>query len=584
MGVMRADTVRLFFILCILISGSRLFSQEYRLDLVFDADDSWLQRLNYKEKCKDSSAVYKEISSVVLDLQKRSFFAASCDSISFTGSDAISYIHLGDKLNWARLKKGNVEEEVLSRTGYRDKIYNRYRFRYAQFGRFVDGILSFYEDNGYPFVSLTLDSIRNIEREGIDAVLKLEKNRYVEIDTVEIYGGNFISDKYLFNYLGIKPHRPYNESNVKAVSRRIGDLTFIGEQQPPKVIFTETSTHLQLFLNKKRASRFDGIIGFLQEEKDGSVQLTGDVKLSLANAFKRGEHIALNWRGLPYNTQDLNMHFNYPYLLNSPFGIDLNFKLYKRDSTFLDIISGIGIPYFINARDYLKVQYESHSSNLLSTMQYKDINTLPPVLDFHTHYYGGELNFNKVDYLLNPTRGFRILINGMAGFKTIQKNINLPDSLYDAVQINTIIFKGQCDLAYFLSLAPRHVLVFANKSAYLQNPQILRNEMFRIGGLRTLRGFDTESIFVSSYVINTFEYRFILDRTSNINVFTDVAYTEKKILNAPARFDTPFCIGAGTNFETRAGIFSLSYAVGSQQGNPLDIRGAKIHFGFLNYF
>ncbi|MEQ8324185.1 MAG: BamA/TamA family outer membrane protein [Vicingaceae bacterium] len=564
--------------------NSQLSAQKIGLEINYDTDATWLKRMNVKEEFKDSLALRAELSSLILALQKRSYFGASVDSLVKTDKKVTAYVHLGDQLDWARLKRGNIEEEVLSKTGYRDKIYNQYRFRYRQFGRFVEGILAYYENNGYPFVSLRLDSIRNINERGIDAVLHLEKKKYTEIDTVEIYGGDFVSEKYLYNYLDIKPHKPYNEANVKAISGRIDDLNFIGRQQEPRVIFTETETRIQLFLIKKRASRFDGIIGVLQNEEDGSVQLTGDVKLGLTNSFKRGEVIGLNWRGLPNNTQDLNIRFKYPYLLNTPFGIDVDFRLYKRDTTFLDIVAAFGLPYYINARDYLEVSYENHASNLLSTSQYEAAGVLPPVLDFQTDYYGVELSLNKVDYILNPTRGYYMTIGGKAGFKTVEKNANLADSLYDEVELKTVVFKGQLRLGYFIPLAARHVLLFANKSGYLQIPQVLDNEMFRIGGLNILRGFNEESIFVSAYSIGTVEYRFILEKSSNINIFADLAYTEREGINTEKLIDRPFAIGAGTSFETGAGIFSLSYALGSQRGNPLDLRAAKIHFGFLNYF
>ena len=133
-------------------------------------------------------------------------------------------------------------------------------------------------------------------------------------------------------------------------------------------------------------------------------------------------------------------------------------------------------------------------------------------------------------------------------------------------------------------MARRHVIYLGNQSAYVQNDQILINELYRIGGLKTLRGFNEETIFVSLYAINTFEYRFILEKNSNLNIFLDYAYTERDVYNTDKEIDRPFGFGVGGTFETGAGIFSISYAVGSRQGNPIDLKGAKIHFGFLNYF
>jgi len=98
-----------------------------------------------------------------------------------------------------------------------------------------------------------------------------------------------------------------------------------------------------------------------------------------------------------------------------------------------------------------------------------------------------------------------------------------------------------------------------------------------------LRGFDEESIYASSFSILTLEYRFILEQNSYLYVFGDGAWYEN---NEVSRYiqDTPFGFGAGISFETKAGIFSINYALGKQFSNPIELRSGKIHFGIVNYF
>ncbi|HQI46911.1 MAG TPA: hypothetical protein PLC59_12715, partial [Bacteroidales bacterium] len=48
--------------------------------------------------------------------------------------------------------------------------------------------------------------------------------------------------------------------------------------------------------------------------------------------------------------------------------------------------------------------------------------------------------------------------------------------------------------------------------------------------------------------------------------------------------DTPYGFGAGVCFETKAGIFSLTYALGKQFDNPIYLKSGKIHFGVVSYF
>ena len=48
--------------------------------------------------------------------------------------------------------------------------------------------------------------------------------------------------------------------------------------------------------------------------------------------------------------------------------------------------------------------------------------------------------------------------------------------------------------------------------------------------------------------------------------------------------DAPYGYGAGISFETKAGIFSINYAIGQQQGNPPDLKAARVHFGIVSSF
>ena len=70
---------------------------------------------------------------------------------------------------------------------------------------------------------------------------------------------------------------------------------------------------------------------------------------------------------------------------------------------------------------------------------------------------------------------------------------------------------------------------------------------------------------------------------SYVYAFSDVAYTEVKSV-ALRQFDTPYGFGVGFAFGTKAGIFQLSYALGSRLGNPILIKTGKIHFGLAMKF
>lgn len=113
-----------------------------------------------------------------------------------------------------------------------------------------------------------------------------------------------------------------------------------------------------------------------------------------------------------------------------------------------------------------------------------------------------------------------------------------------------------------------------------KHQKIFKNELYRIGGLSTLRGFDEESIYASEYLIGSSEIRFLFEENSAFFAFYDQAYYK----SIDVKNDNPAGFGAGIEFQTKAGIFTFSYALGSQLGNSVQFKTARVHFGFVNRF
>jgi hypothetical protein len=63
----------------------------------------------------------------------------------------------------------------------------------------------------------------------------------------------------------------------------------------------------------------------------------------------------------------------------------------------------------------------------------------------------------------------------------------------------------------------------------------------------------------------------------------DQAYTELYTYTQHVT-QHPLGFGAGLAFETKAGIFQVSYAYGKTDQTPVQWRSAKIHFGYLVQF
>ena len=221
---------------------------------------------------------------------------------------------------------------------------------------------------------------------------------------------------------------------------------------------------------------------------------------------------------------------------------------------------------------------------------------MPENSDVGVAGFGVEYLYQKLDYRFNPRRGWSLFLRANAGIKTIQANseiLELSDpedlsfkfqSLYDSLELKSFQYNFQTRIARYFSLGSNSTLKAAINGGYILSQQpIYQNEQFRIGGNRLLRGFDEESIFATVYAVGTLEYRLLIGQNSYFYVFGDYSYTENRTTVVRA-FDQPYGFGGGLTFETGAGIFGVSLAVGSQQGNSIDFRNPKVHFGYVSVF
>jgi outer membrane protein assembly factor BamA len=566
------------FVLCFQMQAQ----QNYTLTVHSLKDEALIKKISYQKSFSTPALRNKELQKILSACYDNAYLVASYDSIISDSLNTTAYLDFGAQYKWAYLKKGNVDEGVLSEIGFREKLYNDEPLKYKDVRRVRERIVRYYENNGYPFAVVKLDSIMIVD-EKISAVLFLQKNKEVKIDSVVIKGSAKIAPVYMYNYLGIKPGSRYNESQLEKVNTRLRELPFVTLKKSSTVVFTNKTNKLVLNLDKKRASQFDGIIGILPDNNTGKILFSGDVRLKLQNGLGRGELIDLNWRRLQTQTQDLKARVVYPFILRTPFGVDYNFRLYKKDTSYLDVHQNIGVQYLLIGGNYIKVFYNNKSSTLLSTKGLEFVTVLPPYADVKTNMYGAGLRFEQLDYRLNPRKGFFLQVNASAGTKVIKKNSKVNPEVYEKIKLNSTQYISDLELNVFLPLGNRSTVKVGNQSAFLYGETTFQNELFRIGGLKSLRGFDEESIFASAYSIFTLEYRLILEQNSYLYVFGDGAWYENNSVNQYVK-DTPYGFGAGISFETKAGIFSISYALGKQFNNPIQLRSGKIHFGIVNYF
>lgn len=565
-----------------LLSIKGIGQNPYKLTVLNLGNEPRFKNLAFIKEFQDTLALKKEINAIRFSLINEGFITASLDSLQHDSLNYKAFISIGKKITWVNLSYNKKHEDVITKLGYNEHFFAKRPFKYNELAQLMEKLISYYENNGYPFALAKLDSVQ-IDSQKISAHLVIEKNIFIKLDSLIIEGNGSVNEKFLNRYLNIKNGMPYNEASFQSISKKINQLPFLFETKPAILKLTNKQNKLFLFLDKKNASQFDGIVGILPDEK-GKTIFTGDVKIKIVNAIlKNGETFDINWRRLQTETQDLKARVIYPYLFGLPIGVDYNIKLYKKDTTFIDVGNTLAFNYYYNGLNYIKTFYKQRNANLISTNGLIALTVLPEYADITTKSYGLGFFYEKLDYKFNPKKGISINTQGSIGSRIIKKNPKLNDAAYTNIALNSSQYQIEGDVMGFIKLHKNNILKLGAQYATLFGNTIYKNELYRIGGLRTLRGFDEESIYASTYFIPTIEYRFLFEKNSNLFVFIEGAWYENKSNNLQIK-DAPISLGAGINFDTKAGIFNLGYALGNQFGNGFDLRTGKIHAGLTALF
>ena len=568
-----------------------------------NAKDStfFIKNINPPQTASDSANALQILRGSVLTLHRQAFLEASVDSFVAIDTFFHAHIHVGTRYEWAQLRNGNVSDAFLAQVGFREKLFENKAFIYSEIADIEYKLLTYAEDNGYPFAQVWLDSLQ-INEGKLSAALMMQTGEVFRFDTLNTEGLARVSPKFLQNYLSLKKGELFNRSKVLSISQRIAELPFLQERKKPSVKFLEDRTAvLYLFLDPKKASKWDFMVGVLPNTTPSGNQkftITINGNVDFHNLLGLGERIFANFENFRPESPRLNLKLAYPYILNLPFGFDGSFDLYKRDTTYLETHLNLGAQYLLGGNDYIKLFWNQYNSNnlIINKLQVIANKKLPNTLDVATNTVGLEFSKQRLDYRFNPRRGWSILLRGGAGVREVSKNsdiLNLKDpndatynfaKLYDTVSVKSFQYILDSKLEYYIPFLKRATIKIGLTSGLkFTSAPISLNEQYRLGGNRILRGFDEESVFATRYVIGTLEYRLLIGRNSYFYLFGDAGYVEN-VTRTSEIYDKPMGFGAGLTFETGVGLFGVSAAVGKQQDNAFDFRNVKVHFGYVSLF
>lgn len=506
----------------------------------------------------DSARLRAFVNQKINSLQIAGYITAHAKSLEWQGKVLSVFIEKGKKYTYCNLEiDSSLSEKLLLANGTPQLMKNE----------FIN-LINYYSNIGYPFANVTINDIYQPNDSCFSGRVTFKENQKFIIDTIIIKGGAKTAKPIILKAIGIKPKSIYNESDIKLITKRLRNTPFLTPIRSPELIFSPGKAQLIVFVNDIGVNKFDGIIGLNTDEVTDNLIITGDIDLRLKNIFKRAEQINIAWQKSKTNTQNYEASVSIPYIGNSNIGVLAEANSFRQDTLFSNLNSKIGLSYKAIPNQTIGLYYARKDANKLGISSPLSAS-LSNIASVKSTYYGIIFTQELYDNIFNPLKGYLFTLQSDIGNKTIKET---KEKLSQYIV--------ELDAALFTPLSKQSTLFIGIKSGNIFSEQLFDNELFQIGGIKTLRGFNEQELIVSNYAIGTLEYRYLLDKTSAVFAFSDFGY----IKNSKQKEDNPLSFGVGGKIGLGNGVFSLSYGLGKLNGNPILIRNGKVHFGFINTF
>lgn len=448
------------------------------------------------------------------------------------------------------------------------RITNPLTIRLSDLNPKIEQMIGFYENSGFPFVQARLDSVRPVHS-GISAILFINPGELVTVDTVMNRTGFRISSPVLYRLMNIRPGDRYRESAVNEASGRLGMISYLSQARPLEVGFHQGNASVYIYPEKAGSNRFDGWVGLSPDLRSGGkLAFSGALTLNLNNTLGQGENWKFNWNRNQDNSQKLNLSAHVPYLAGLPFGFNGKFELYRQDTSYINLIWDVGIPYHFGPDHLLSFFIRHRESNILTQVKSDQSLTRKPFVSLLS---GLAWEFSNLNSRINPFRGFDFRLEASTGRKSIPDSISMQQSELTA------------NFSWFQPLAKSLTCAVILQSGYRKSPETYENEQYRIGGLGLLRGFDEDVFHTDAFAVTSIELRYLLDQASHLIVLTDVGFL-RVIENGTGVFKIPAGAGLGGQIRTGGGIFRIIFALGKIADQPLNMKNSKIHLGYVGVF
>jgi hypothetical protein len=547
-------------------------SQNFELQLTGNSvrENQILDSLNYTTKHPNIQSVSSEIETTSTKLSELGYIRNQIiKQYKFNDSIYLAKFNLGIRIKSIHLyigKEKNVAELLSLKT-----IHDSIIVPYSEIADFLKENINILEEKGYSLAKLQLT---NIQQKGnlLFAELQLVSETKRKLNEIVIqYAKNEQNNNFPKGHL-IQLNRKYKNKtfNQDIISKTHNDFAkfgFVNQTKYPQILFTKDTTKIFVYLEKRKSNTFDGFIGFNNNDNK-KITFNGYLDLALENTLKVGEQLSLYWKSDGNKQTTFNATVELPYLFKSPIGLRGQLNIFKQDSTFQNTKTEINISYFVNYSTRVYLGYQTTTSSDIQNSK----NTI--IKDYKSAFATSNLEYSKYDYE-NPLflKKSTLLFKMGIGKRATTNQTEITD------QPNQFFAELQAMHNFYLNNA--NSINIKTQNYYLHSSAYINNELYRFGGINTIRGFAENSLAANFMNSILTEYRYTLSPTIYVHTILDYCRLQTLSEDNKSNKNTNLVgFGLGIGLKTSTGLLKIAMVNGISESKRIEFSNTIIHLSY----
>ena len=551
-----------------LIFGANCYSQTFQLKIIGSStiENKVIDSLKYNSVHSKAKDISNEVNTMSERLSK----------IGYIENQILENTRINDSAYKAKFSLGERIKRIHIYIGVNPELKNGITLEknkdtlvlpYTEIESFLNNTIQKLEQNGFAFAKLKLTNIKK-KTNSLYADLQFESGQQRQLNEIVVqYNESNTKNSFPAGHLKQMNRKYKNSTFNQDIVRKIQDdftkFSFVNQIKSPEILFTKDTTKVYVYLEKRKSNTFDGFIGFANNESSKLV-FNGYLDLTLENTIKAGEQFSLYWKSDGNNQKTFKASLDLPYLFKTPIGLKAQIHIFKQDSIFQNTKTSIDLGYFIDYKTRIYLGYQSTESSDIQNTNNSIIS------DYTNSFLSTNLEYSRLD----PTN---------ATFPK-KMNISIQIGLGNRETTDTIETAGTSKQTYININAmynfyfnPKNCININYQNYFLKSDSYIINELYRFGGVKSIRGFAENSLQANFMTAVITEYRYVISPDLYLHSILDYGYYKDESSSYESSL---LGLGLGIGLRTKNGNLKLNLSNGTTKSEKIQFLNTIIN---LNY-